>query len=330
MDKNVERLIKILKTSKGKKLLITHIKDPDGMFSMVEVAKHINTKGCILIPLNHAYLHSEELVTLLNSFEVLASTDMPPFGKSIEWFFDHHETSAKYVEKTIIKHCHFNPEAISAYSLVANTLLSEEEKKTSEQMEKAIGRTDSATYSSLPPASLEELEKCDQAWKYSILIDCVNEDVNAFTGLFNYLINNSPEEAFKREDFRQKMESQLLNFKKVVKIAKSIKEENSKEGIILISKEKLEDWVLMLCLYKLGFNVIAIVSKQPGSHKIAFGINPKFNPEYAVNDIAEKLGGGGHKKAAAAHLSEDKLESSIEVVKEEFKRRNIAFSVNEL
>ncbi|PIO05111.1 hypothetical protein COT47_06170, partial [Candidatus Woesearchaeota archaeon CG08_land_8_20_14_0_20_43_7] len=115
-------ILDLLEKSIGKKIIFTHIGDPDGMFSAVELCKVLDLSDIQVIPIDHMVLKDEVVSGILKKTDALAVIDIPPIGRSIKYYCDHHLSSKEQVEEYVlhgkIAHCYYDPKAPSAFSMV--------------------------------------------------------------------------------------------------------------------------------------------------------------------------------------------------------------------
>lgn len=292
----------------------------DGLFSTIiflEKIKHqsketFSYSNYILVPLSPTDVSNKtnQVKNLEKKKKIIL--DLPFFGNNVEYYFDHHITNKKSIPIEGFKGAH-DVSAASTCSVLANFFKIKDEPEL-EQIIEIADIIDQAKFTTAPPISgiLKLESKQDIIWACNDLIKDVRKEEDLIKLLDNFDVKNLPMWLVNNkkhiQNYRRRRD-ETLKFKYMIDTSPIVLITNNTYSLqaeslhfALSSEEKEYKMLILLDKMKKSDNTSNKV------YKATFRLNPnldeKWTEKLRVDRIASELGGGGHKGAASAVLSE--------------------------
>ena len=320
--------LRLLEQAKGKSIILTHIADPDGMFCGIETYRLLKEKDdlpVVVVPIDHYFLQYAPLSEMVNTLDFTAVLDLPPFGRSIRYYCDHHQSSQerkdRYMQEGRISHCFFDAAAPSCLEMVKKMAREIFDREIDEQTRPIVLRCDAAKYETPAPTTWEEFDSGDAAWRYTYLLKTSNDSPADFMRLFTILLTSDPDEAIASVQYHDMIGKIIDQNARVKALASRIKPEEL--TIVVGNDDSVVNRGLMFRLYDGKCKVTVMMARSGEQFRVGFGVDPALgNSEadrYRVDIIANELGGGGHKRASGASIAPDQVHAVIQKIKDHFK-----------
>ncbi|MFW9851384.1 MAG: hypothetical protein ACFFDS_00395 [Candidatus Thorarchaeota archaeon] len=306
LEKKEEYKKKILElANKPVRKVAYHFNCPDGLISAALVKFLFPNERLVFIPLDYAFFKDEKMVEGLADSDWFAIVDLEPFNhQPAEYFIDHHISNVN--KKFNATNVYFVAGAPSAAYLIERLFYS----KLPEYLKELVRIstvTDTANYKIPAPLEINEdpskMSWDEKIWflqdvcKSSFTIEEHDEllEILSFEG-WNGLLKNHLIERVKRLRNKRKISKEIAQ-----KIIFS-------DFVIIIDKPLHYNLAYIASdLQKRGALGVGYITVYPSEIKLSFrlskALSPKEVDKYRVDLLANTMGGGGHKPASGAEMS---------------------------
>ena len=289
----------------------------DGLFATIIVLNRLRSinysySDFVLIPLSPSEItnRTQKIQQLENKKKIIL--DLPYFGTNIEFFFDHHITNRKTIPSSGY-HGLFDDSAASTCSVLAKyfKIL---DKPQIERLITIASVIDQAKFSTSPPESgpLKVDSMDDIIWACNDLIKDIRDNDQLIKLIDTFELSDI-------ETWIIKHEKNILNYRRRRQETLNIKNRIKKTPIVIIINNshviQAEGLHFALTAEEKNYKMLILFDKlkklessKLDDYKITFRLNPFLNESWTdklrVDGVAHELGGGGHKGAASASISQ--------------------------
>ena len=289
----------------------------DGLFATIIVLNRLRSinysySDFVLIPLTPTEItnRTQKIQQLENKKKIIL--DLPFFGTNIEFFFDHHITNRNTIPSSGFKGL-FDDSAASTCSVLAKYFKILDEPQI-ERLITIASIIDQAKFSTSPPESgplkVDSME--DIIWACNDLIKDIRDNDQLIKLIDTF-------ESSDLETWIIKHEKNISNYRRRRQQTLNIKGRIKKSPIVIIinnsSVIQAEGLHFALTAEEKNYKMLILFDKlkkfessKLGEYKVTFRLNPFLNENWTeklrVDVIAHDLGGGGHKGAASATISQ--------------------------
>ena len=240
--------------------------------------------------------------------------DLPFFGSNNLYYFDHHITNQQTIPKNE-KNCLLDISAASTCSVLKRYFKIDQDQELHQLIEIA-NIIDQAQFRTSPPGSGPIVLTTDDdiIWACNDLV----KDIRDETELIKLV------ETFKKGKLKEwinQHRKHIINYRKRRQKTLDIKDRLTRAPVIIIKNDgpslQAEGLHFSLSAEEKDYKMLILLEKTSKkvensrkTYRVSFRLNPKLTNEETeslrVDEIAKELGGGGHKGAASANISNEK------------------------
>lgn len=299
---------------KPEKKVAYHFNCPDGLISAALVKYLFPKESLVFIPLDYAFFKDEIMVKGLADSNWFAIVDLEPFNhQPAEYFVDHHISNVN--KKFNAKNVYFVAGAPSAAFLIEKLFFTKLPKHLKELVRMST-ITDTASYKIPAPLEVNE-DPSKMSWDEKIWF---LQDVckTSFTiKEHDELLEILPSEGWNGL-LKKHLIEKVKRLRNKRKISKEIAQEITLSDFVVLIDEPLHFNLAYIAsdLQKRGAIGAGYITVYPDEIKLSFrlskALSPKEVDKYRVDLLANSMGGGGHKPASGAEMSN--LEEALEKI----------------
>ncbi|MFX1511503.1 MAG: bifunctional oligoribonuclease/PAP phosphatase NrnA [Promethearchaeota archaeon] len=303
--------------------LAFHRDDADGIISGA-MAKVLLAKNRVVpVPLSYALLRKEKILSHLGQYEWIAICDLIPFNlKPMKGFYCDHHTSSLHLTKKANRII-FDPEAPSAANLLFDQF--SDDLKDFEKLVSVVQITDTANFQTEPPTKVIDPNLAtfdDITW---LVNDACKgaESVGEVLELFDVFVREKDEAIF--HPLLTQMAQRIVGKRhRAMDIAKTL--ESAPLIIIRTKRRSIYDRTIIYQLLarkevKVGISLRERTNDGILSLRVSKNLSQNEYDLYRVDQLASLFGGGGHKVASGAIVSN--VDRAIERILDWGRKRNL-------
>lgn len=275
-----------------------HGADADGVISAVIVKAVYPEKELIFIPLGYEILELEKFGTYLSTLDWFAIVDLPPFSECF-LFCDHHQTNVDIEIKAEISL--FNPKAPSAAFLLAENYKNIHDNII--ELVKLTEITDVAGYTIPAPLEISSNYSTVQEKAWALNDVCKSLDSSKQIVELVHKLEAKGFEAIPHY-YNEYIAIHRAKRKKSIEIAQHMT--ISDMVILNFADDTYNRFAILHELLQRGVKVGMVSVFEKSYYSLSFRHSKTLTKEeqikFRVDELAEKLGGGGHISASGARV----------------------------